>query len=98
MVRPRPRRWWEWTIRSRMVVIIVPLAALALIIANVAAVLVWRSSLVGRIDAQLAGQRYRPFPPFAQCAGPGIGPDSRVLVYNGSTGAPVVAPTVDNCE
>jgi two-component system OmpR family sensor kinase len=46
-------RWRHWTLRSRLVVVVGVLAAIALIAANLAGVLLIRSYLQGRIDKQL---------------------------------------------
>ncbi|GAB3158890.1 HAMP domain-containing sensor histidine kinase [Micromonospora sonneratiae] len=50
---PLPRRWGHWTLRSRLVVVIVALASVALIAANVAGLVLLRSYLVERVDEQL---------------------------------------------
>ena len=53
---PEIRPWRQWTLRRRLVVTIALLAALALIVANVAGYVLLHSYLVGRADAQLVGQ------------------------------------------
>ncbi|SCE84964.1 two-component system, OmpR family, sensor kinase [Micromonospora chaiyaphumensis] len=92
MVRrlPLPRRWGHWTLRSRLVVVIATLAAVALIVANTAGLVLLRSYLTDRVDEQLArmariyqngippdlGQGFaRPGRP------PGGGPGQAVLIY-----------------
>ena len=52
-LRWRPRRWGHWTLRSRLVLVIAALAAVALIVADVAGLLLIRSYLNNRIDEQL---------------------------------------------
>lgn len=82
--RGRVRPWREWTIRSRMVVTIVGLASVALIVANIAAVLVLRSYLVGRVDDQLAAQARiasRDVFGFPGRGRAGFGQDFRVLLF-----------------
>jgi len=59
-LRWRPRRWGHWTLRSRLVLVVGALAAVALIVANVAGLLLIRSYLRDRIDEQLLGMS-RPF-------------------------------------
>ncbi|MBU2669330.1 HAMP domain-containing histidine kinase [Actinoplanes bogorensis] len=49
----RPRRWRHWTLRARLVLVVAALTAVALIIANVAGLLLIRSYLLERIDDQL---------------------------------------------
>ncbi|HEU0238602.1 MAG TPA: HAMP domain-containing sensor histidine kinase [Micromonosporaceae bacterium] len=53
-VRVRP--WREWTLRTRLVAAMVVLASVALIVASTAGVLLIRSYLIGRVDAQLTAQ------------------------------------------
>jgi two-component system OmpR family sensor kinase len=52
-LRWRPRRWSHWTLRSRLVLVVGLLAALGLIVADVAGLLLIRSYLQNRIDDQL---------------------------------------------
>jgi two-component system OmpR family sensor kinase len=59
-LRWRPRRWGHWTLRSRLVLVVGALAAVALIVANVAGLLLIRSYLQERIDEQLVTMA-RPF-------------------------------------
>lgn len=51
-----PRRWREWTLRTRMVVAIATLAAVGLLVTDVVGVVMLRSYLMNRIDSQLHGQ------------------------------------------
>jgi len=89
-VRWRPRRWGHWTLRSRLVLVVGGLAAIALIVANLAGVVLIRGYLLDRIDEQLTGmsrpfgngQRLNMSPPGAQRKGQlRIGPDQVVYVY-----------------
>ncbi len=86
----RPRRWSHWTLRSRLALVVLALAAVALIVANIAGVLLIRSYLRDRIDDQLQGMT-RPFagqrtgdqgvaPPRAR-AWRGLGPDQVIYLY-----------------
>jgi two-component system, OmpR family, sensor kinase len=84
------RPWREWTLRGRMVLAIVLLAAVGLIGANVAAVLLLRSYLVKRVDQQLGGQTQLasrgPFVAPPVTAGrrePDFGPRAVMLRYDG---------------
>jgi two-component system OmpR family sensor kinase len=54
------RRWRHWTLRSRLVVVVGALAAVALIIANITGLVLIRTYLLDRIDQQLLGMT-RPF-------------------------------------
>ncbi|MEU4694685.1 HAMP domain-containing sensor histidine kinase [Actinoplanes sp. NPDC023714] len=49
------RRWKHWTLRSRLVLVVALLSAIALVVANAAGVLLIRSYLQDRIDEQLIG-------------------------------------------
>ncbi len=49
------RRWEHWTLRSRLVLVVGALAAVALILANVAGLVLIRTYLGDRIDDQLSG-------------------------------------------
>jgi two-component system, OmpR family, sensor kinase len=87
-VRLRPRRWSHWTLRARLVLVVGALAAVALIVANIAGVVLIRSYLMGRIDDQLRGMT-RPFAdrPAGVTYVPSrrflrIGPDQVMYVYN----------------
>jgi two-component system OmpR family sensor kinase len=81
--------WREWTMRSRMVVSIVGLAAVALIVANIAAVLVLRSYLIGRIDNQLVLQSHAPIRFSIARPRSGFGEDFPTVVYLQADGTPV---------
>jgi two-component system, OmpR family, sensor kinase len=50
MRRPRLRSWRHWTVRSRMVVVVVALAAIALVLTNIAAVTALRPVFYERVD------------------------------------------------
>jgi two-component system, OmpR family, sensor kinase len=108
----RLRSWREWTLRTRLVVSIAVLSAVALVVANTVGVLFLRSYLINRVDAQIGLQARadqarvatgRPL--FGQLPRPrnGLGQDFRVLAFdsNGTqfamdTGAPVAANTTDS--
>ena len=51
--RPRLRSWRTWTLRTRMVVVVATLAAVALIAANAFGVILLRGYLMERLDRQL---------------------------------------------
>ncbi|GID31340.1 sensor histidine kinase [Paractinoplanes brasiliensis] len=51
------RRWRHWTLRARLVLVVGALAALALIVANVAGLVLIRDYLQDRIDGQLRAAR-----------------------------------------
>ncbi|MFI5896737.1 ATP-binding protein [Actinoplanes sp. NPDC051513] len=59
-LRWRPRRWGHWTLRARLVLVVGALSAVALIVANIAGLVLIRGYLLGRIDDQLRGMS-RPF-------------------------------------
>ncbi|MFF5290556.1 sensor histidine kinase [Paractinoplanes globisporus] len=59
-LRWRPRRWGHWSLRARLVLVVGALAAVGLIVANVAGLVLIRGYLLGRIDDQLRGM-IRPF-------------------------------------
>src|SRR5690349_6715629 len=54
------KAWRHWTLRSRLVLVVGALAAIALIIANITGLVLIRSYLRDRIDQQLLGMT-RPF-------------------------------------
>ena len=56
----RPRRWGHWTLRSRLVLVVGALAALALVVANLAGLVLIRGYLQDRVDEQLVAMA-RPF-------------------------------------
>lgn len=58
--RWRLRRWAHWNLRSRLVVVVAALTALALVAANAAGVVLLRRTLIERIDDQLSAVN-RPF-------------------------------------
>src|SRR5262249_5431049 len=79
------RPWRQWTLRSRMVVVVAALAAVALIAANVAGALLLRSYLLDRIDSQLRVGTHAPrFGGVSDVQGrrPGIGPDVLFYTYD----------------
>jgi two-component system OmpR family sensor kinase len=87
-VKLRLRPWREWTLRSRMVLAIVALAAVGLIGANAAGVLLLRSYLIKRVDQQLGGQTliasrgvWLPPPSTEGRRAPEFGPRSVILRY-----------------
>ena len=108
----RLRSWREWTLRTRLVVSIAVLTAVALVAANTVGVLFLRSYLISRVDAQIALQARadqarvasgRPL--FGQLPRPrnGLGQDFRVLVFASDgtqfamdTAAPVAADATDS--
>jgi two-component system, OmpR family, sensor kinase len=86
----RLRPWREWTLRTRLVVSIAVLTAVALVAANTVGVLFLRSYLINRVDAQIVLQARadqarvaagRPL--FGQLPRPrnGLGQDYRVLAF-----------------
>ncbi|MFI6077988.1 sensor histidine kinase [Actinoplanes sp. NPDC051343] len=87
----RPRRWSHWTLRSRLALVVGALAAVALIVANVAGVLLIRGYLRDRVDDQLQGMTRplssAPFRGTDQGAPPrarawrGLGPDQVAYFY-----------------
>jgi two-component system OmpR family sensor kinase len=72
-LRWRPRRWGHWTLRSRLVLVVGALAALALIVADTAGLLLIRSYLGDRIDEQLTAMA-RPFTSGVRPDGPVFNP------------------------
>jgi two-component system OmpR family sensor kinase len=95
-LRWRPRRWGHWTLRSRLVLVVGLLAALALIVADTAGLLLIRSYLDDRINEQLTAMT-RPFtsslrleapqsfgPAGARSRAPRFGADQFVYVYTGA--------------
>ncbi len=75
----RPRRWREWTLRTRMVVAIATLAAVGIVVTDTVGILVLRSQLIRRVDGQLTAQAH------------GVG---RILTdyFNGSLSSPSRGP------
>jgi two-component system OmpR family sensor kinase len=107
----RLRPWREWTLRTRLVISIAVLTAVALVAANTVGVLFLRSYLINRVDDQIARQARadqagvaagRPL--FGQLPRPrnGLGQDFRVLAFASDgtqfamdTAAPVAADATD---
>jgi two-component system, OmpR family, sensor kinase len=85
----RPRRWGHWTLRSRLVLVVGALAAVALIVADVAGLVLIRTSMRNRVDDQLRAM-IRPFagtPRYDSNFAPRnrllrLGPDQFVYTYN----------------
>ncbi|GIE31279.1 two-component sensor histidine kinase [Actinoplanes italicus] len=83
------RRWRFWTLRSRLVLVVAALSAVALIIANVTGVLLIQRYLLDRIDDQLIGisRPLADFNPPGGNFGPrpgrfrGLGPDQIMYFY-----------------
>lgn len=108
----RLRPWREWTLRTRLVISIAVLTAVALVAANTVGVLFLRSYLISRVDAQIVLQARadqarvaRGAPLFGQLPRPrnGLGPDFRVLAFASDgtqfaidTAAPVAATATDS--
>ncbi len=62
----RMPKWRHWTLRSRLVVAVAALSAVALVVSNAAGILLLRQYLTDQIDNQLAGMRHvaaLPLPP-----------------------------------
>lgn len=57
----RPRRWGHWTVRSRLAAAIVALAAVALVLANIAGVVQLRRYLIDRVDGQVDRMAHAPY-------------------------------------
>ncbi len=90
---PGVRAWRQWTLRTRLGVAIAVLAAIALIVANLAGWLLLRSYLIGQVDTQLQrtptgvprnyGDNAGGGQPGPYFRGPrGIGPEYRILTYS----------------
>ncbi|MBU8861638.1 MULTISPECIES: HAMP domain-containing sensor histidine kinase [unclassified Micromonospora] len=74
--RRRLRRWGRWTLRSRLVVVVAALTALALVLANAAGLVLLRRTLTDRIDEQLTTVSR----PFTRDAAPSYDPHERTRV------------------
>ncbi|MFC0098877.1 sensor histidine kinase [Micromonospora marina] len=74
--RRRLRRWGRWTLRSRLVVVVAALTALALVLANAAGLVLLRRTLTDRIDEQLSTVSR----PFTRDAAPSYDPHERTRV------------------
>jgi two-component system OmpR family sensor kinase len=85
--RGRLARWREWTLRARMVVAIAALAAVGLVVADVAGMTLLHNQLIRQVDERLRGASRMPprFPTDAQPPRPGlpnIGPVTLFLRYD----------------
>ncbi len=97
----RPRAWREWTLRTRMVLAIATLAAIGIVVTDVAGVVMLRDQLIQRIDDQLRNearggiraQIARAGTPPAR-RGP-FGPETRFLAYY-ADGTPFTQPAQDD--
>ncbi|WBB54672.1 HAMP domain-containing sensor histidine kinase [Verrucosispora sp. WMMD573] len=69
----RLRRWGRWTLRSRLVVVVAALTALALVVANAAGLVLLRRTLTDRIDDQLTTVSR----PFTRATAPSYDPPER---------------------
>src|SRR3954452_20250964 len=103
--RPRlrlwPRRWRHWSLRFRMVVATVALAAIALIVANVAGVALLRSTLIHQIDTQLehqarASAKAKTSVPRPPRGGRHLPAESRQYRYNADGTLRYASPSSDN--
>ncbi|WP_433082076.1 sensor histidine kinase [Dactylosporangium sp. CA-052675] len=97
-----PRPWRHWTVRTRIVVSVVSIAAVALITANVIGVLFLNWYLMQRVDQQLMGPaRARPPASSTQYRRPegqfSPGPEFQVFRFNGDgkLDSTVETPLVD---
>ncbi len=95
----RPRAWREWTLRTRMVVAIATLAAIGIVVTDVAGVWMLRNQLIQRIDDQLRGEarggiRGQLLRGAQTGRGP-FGPDQRLLAYY-ADGTPYAPPASDD--
>ncbi|MEV8514327.1 HAMP domain-containing sensor histidine kinase [Dactylosporangium sp. NPDC051484] len=89
--RPSLRPWRQWTVRTRIVVSVVSIAAVALIVANVIGVLLLNWYLMQRVDQQLmVSPRGRPSSGATQNKRPeGVfspGPDFQIYRFNADGG------------
>ena len=89
---PRPavrlRPWRQWTLRTRLVVLMAALAAVALVVSNLVAVFFLRDNLISRVDTQLNTQaravRIGDVFRFPSRPRPGFGQDFRVYLFDAS--------------
>jgi two-component system OmpR family sensor kinase len=89
------RPWREWTLRSRLVVVIAALAMVGLLLADVSGVLLLRSYLVQRVDEQLSSyvRRVPRFPLDATFRRtPQFGPSTTTLYYTDDGGVLINPP------
>jgi two-component system, OmpR family, sensor kinase len=90
------RPWREWTLRSRLVVVIAALVGTGLLVADIAGVLLLRSYLVQRVDEQLASfvRRAPRFPiDTAFRRTPQFGPSTTTRYYADDGEVVVVPPS-----
>jgi len=79
-----PRTWREWTLRTRMVVAIATLAAVGIVLTDIAGVWMLRNQLIQHIDDQLHAQARVPRQMLRSAAGMRrgpFGPDARFFAY-----------------
>jgi two-component system OmpR family sensor kinase len=76
-------KWRHWTLRSRLVVAVAALSAVALVVSNAAGILLLRRYLTDQIDNQLAGMRriVASSPPSPSPAGDSTFPRGRFDVH-----------------
>jgi two-component system, OmpR family, sensor kinase len=95
----RPRAWREWTLRTRMVLAIATLAAIGIVVTDLAGVVMLRNQLIQHIDDQLRGEARGGNR--TQIARTGVprrgqfGPDARSLAYY-ADGTPFLPPAQDD--
>ncbi len=97
----RMARWRHWTLRSRLVVAVAALSAVALVVSNAAGIVLLRQYLTDQIDNQLAGMRHiaaRPLPPDQTGDNPfprGRFDLYRTVLFFDSTGRQLPSPSPD---
>jgi two-component system OmpR family sensor kinase len=99
----RVPRWRHWTLRSRLVLAVAALAAVALVVANAGGVIVLRRYLTDSIDQQLRAMgrgpaksgNFAPPPPGAEYFPRGRFDQYKTLIVFDETGAQVVEPETD---
>ena len=95
-----PRTWREWTLRTRMVVAIATLAAVGIVLTDIAGVWMLRNQLIQHIDDQLHAQARVPRQMLRSAAGMRrgpFGPDARFFAYfdDGTPWQPAVSDDPD---
>ena len=82
----RVRPWRQWTLRTRLVLLIAALAAVALVVANLAAVFFLREPLIQRVDTQLRNQSRAMLSGdlfhYPSRPRPGFGQDFRIFLFD----------------